>query len=98
MKALFFMLGEDYRKIKNKLLADDLVSRQSLNFRESKALGFEKEGYYLEIEGSEKGIKKAKEIIGELGKEVKGKGREEVSKRIQEQEESAAEGFGSIFG
>ncbi|MBN2042645.1 MAG: hypothetical protein JW754_02465 [Candidatus Aenigmarchaeota archaeon] len=98
MKALFFLPSENYSKAKNKVSEDDVVSRQSLNFRECKALGFDKEGYYLEIDGSEESIVKAKEVIGELGKEVSGKEKEDVLAKIKEQEENAAAGFGSIFG
>jgi len=98
MKAVFFIPAENYSKAKNLVYEDDLVSRQSINFRESKALGLKKEGYYLEIDGSEESIKRLGEILKDLGKEVDKKEREEVLKKISEQEESAAAGFGSIFG
>ena len=98
MKAVFFIPSEKYSKAKNLVYGDDLLSRQSINFRESKALGMKKEGYYLEIDGSEEAIKKLAEILKDLGKEVDKKEREEVLKKISEQEESAAQGFGSIFG
>ncbi len=98
MKALFFLPSENYSNVKNKVSEDDVVSRQSLNFREGKALGFDKEGYYLEIDGSEESIVKAKELIGDLGKEVSGKEKEDVLAKISEQQENAAAGFGSIFG
>jgi hypothetical protein len=98
MKAVFFIPSENFSKVKNVIYADDLVSRQTVNFRESRALGFEKDGYYLEIDGSGEAVKRTKEIIGDLGKEVDEKEKEEVLKKITEQEESAAAGFGSIFG
>ena len=98
MKTVFFVPSENYSKAKNLAYEDDLVSRQSINFRESKALGMKKEGYYLEINGSEDAIKRLTEILKDLGKQVDKKEREEVLKKISEQEESAAQGFGSIFG
>ena len=98
MKTVFFIPRENYSKAKNLVYGDDIVSRQSLNFRESKALGLEKDGYYLEIDGSEESVKRLKEILKDIGKEVDKKEREEVLKKISEQEESAAQGFGSIFG
>lgn len=98
MKAVFFIPSEKYSKAKNLVYGDDLLSRQSINFRESKALGMKKEGYYLEIDGSEEAIKRLAEILKDLGKEGDKKEREEVLKKISEQEESAAQGFGSIFG
>ncbi|MCK4335752.1 MAG: hypothetical protein KAT94_02525 [Candidatus Aenigmarchaeota archaeon] len=98
MKAVFFIPAENFSKVKNAIYQDDMVSRQSINFRESRALGFEKDGYYLEIDGSGEAIKRTKEILGDMGKEVDEKKKEEILKKISEQEESAAEGFGSIFG
>jgi hypothetical protein len=98
MKTVFFIPSENYSKAKNLVYGDDLVSRQSINFRESKALGMKKDGYYLEIDGSEESVERLNEILKGVGKEVEKKEREEVLKKISEQEESAAQGFGSIFG
>ncbi len=98
MKALFFVPSENYSKARNAVETDDLISRQTINFRESRALGFDKEGYYLEIDGSEDSISKAREVLEETGKEITGNEKDEVLKKIKEQEDSAAEGFGSLFG
>lgn len=98
MKAVFFIPSENYSKVKNEVYGDELISRQTINFRESRSLGFDKDGYYLEIEGSDEARKKAKELVGDKGKELEGKEKEEVLAKISEQEESAAQGFGSIFG
>ena len=98
MKAVFFIPSENYSKVKNAVYSDDTVSRQTINFREARALGFDKDGYYLEIDGSGEAVEKTKEIVGDMGKEVGEKEKEEILKKIQEQQESAAQGFGSIFG
>ena len=98
MKAVFFVSTENYPKVKNLVYADDLVSRQTINFREARAMGFSKDGYYLEIDGSAEAIKKAKELIGSMGKETEKKEKEKVLKKIAEEEECAAQGFGSLFG
>ena len=98
MKAVFFIPSENFSKAKNVVYGDDLVSRQTVNFREARALGFEKDGYYLELDGSGEAVKRAKEILENLGKEVDEKEKEKVLEKIAEQEESAAVGFGSIFG
>jgi hypothetical protein len=98
MKVVFFIEAGYYADVKNIVYADDLVSRQSINFREAKSLGFDKNGYYLEIDGSEEAIRKAKEIIGEKGKEITGEEKKKVLAKIKEQEESADAGFGALFG
>jgi hypothetical protein len=98
MKTVFFITMEHYSGVKNLLYADDTVSRHTINFREARALGFNKDGYYLEIDGSHEAIEKAKHLIGDKGKEVAGHEKDEVLKKIKEQEDSAAEGFGALFG
>jgi rubrerythrin len=98
MKAVFFIPSEDYSKAKNMVYGDDLLSRQTINFRESKALGMEKDGYYLEIDGSEESIAQAKEVLGDLAKEVDKDEKEKILAKIDEQENSAAQGFGTLFG
>jgi rubrerythrin len=98
MKALFFINAEHYSEAKSVVYADDVISRQTVNFREARALGFDKEGYYLEIEGSAEAIHKAKELLAHKAKEVSGHEKDAVLKKIAEQEESAAEGFGALFG
>lgn len=98
MRTVFFIEKEDFSKAKNMIYADETVSRQTINFREARAMGFEKNGYYLDIEGSEESIKKAKEVLGELCKEVDDKEKGKILKKAREQEDSAAAGFGNIFG
>ena len=98
MQALFFIRMENYSKVRNIVMTDDLISRHSINFRDCNALDIDKEGYYLEIVGDEKAIKKARELLKDLATEVSGKEEDEILQKIAEQEESAMEGFGSIFG
>ena len=98
MKAVFFIHMENYSKAKSIVFADDVVARQTVNFREARALGFQKDGYYLEIDGPHEAIKRAKELLGEIAKETEGKEKEDVLHKIKEEEDKAAEGFGSLFG
>jgi hypothetical protein len=98
MKAVFFITTENYPGVKNMVYADDVISRQTINFRESRAMGFNKDGYYLEIDGSHEAVKRLKELLGDKAKEVEGKEKENVLKKIKEEEDAAAEGFGNLFG
>jgi hypothetical protein len=98
MKAVFFINMENYSKARNIVYTDDVVARQTVNFREARALGLHKDGYYLEIDGPHEAIKRAKEILGGMAKEAEGKEKEDVLRKIKEEEEKAAEGFGSLFG
>lgn len=95
---IFEVKTEDVGKI-NQMLKDDLVSRQSLLTRDSSSLDIDKDVSYVKVEGSKEGLKKAEEIAKELEfKKLNKKKTEEVNKKIEEQEESAADGMGMIFG
>jgi hypothetical protein len=98
MKAVFFIDREKYGGAKSKLYGDDLVSRQSITARDSASLGKKGDGYYVQIDGDEAAIKKAREILKGAGKELKGKEAGEITDTIEGQESSAADGFGAIFG
>jgi thiamine monophosphate synthase len=98
MKTVFFVSKDHYSEAKNMLYADDLVARQSITVRDNTALGMKHEGYYIQIEGEDHAVKKAKELMGDKAKELHGKEAHDVMKAIEEQESSAAAGFGSIFG
>jgi hypothetical protein len=83
----------------NKLMKDDLVSRQSLLTRDASALGMDKDVSYLKIEGSEEGLKKATELADEFGfTKLSEKDAEEINEKILAEEEEAADGMGMIFG
>lgn len=96
--VIFEVKPEDLGKINN-VVKDDIVSRQSILTRDASSLGFDKEVSYLKIEGSNDGLKKAEELAKEQGfNKLKSKKAEEINKKIQEQEDSAADGMGMIFG
>ena len=106
MEILLWIETKDYNKLRDILLKDDAVSRASLAFKEAKTLN-EKDGYYCLVSGTDEQCKKTLEIVKikpeegeeiELAKEVEGKEKEEVIKKIKEEQDKAMEGFGGIFG
>jgi hypothetical protein len=95
--VIFEVKSEDVGKI-NKLIKDDLVSRQSILTRDSSSLEIKEEVSYVKIEGSDKGLKRAEELAKELDfKKLATKKAKEINKKILEQEDSAASGMGMIF-
>jgi hypothetical protein len=95
--VIFEVKSEDIGKI-NKLIKDDLVSRQSILTRDSSSLNMKGEVSFVKIEGSDEGLKKAEELAKELGlKKVDEKKAKEINDKILEQEDSAASGMGMIF-
>jgi len=96
MEIVLKMDTNNYQKVKDLLLKDDLVSRSSMVFKEGTIIG--KEGYYCYISGTEEQCKKALEINKELVEEVEDNDKEEIINKIKEEENRAIEGLGNIFG
>lgn len=95
--VIFEIKKEDSGKI-NKLIKDDLVSRQSILTRDSSSLDIKGEVSFVKIEGSDKGLKQAEGLAKELGfKKLSEKEAKGINDKIAEQEDSAASGIGMIF-
>jgi len=97
VKVVFFIEKENTNKVKD-IVNQDPIGRQSITFRDNIALGLDKEGNYLLIDGAEEACKEAQEKLKDLAEELKGEEKEEVITKMKELEESAMEGFGGIFG
>ena len=94
---IFEVKSEDVGKI-NKLVKDDLVSRQSILTRDSNSLDIKGDYSYVKIEGSKEGIKRAEELAKDLElKKLDEKKAKKINEKIAEQEDSAASGMGMIF-
>src|SRR3989338_1034933 len=98
MRILFLVKKENYSKAGDIVFKNDLVSRQSINFRDSKSLGLSGDVYYLDIQGSDEALEEAKKLLKDVASEVTGAEKDKVVDVIEKQEESANAGFGSIFG
>ena len=98
MTYIIFEAKSDETGKLEKIIKDDLVSRQSILTRDSSSLNIKGQFSYLKIEGSEEGLKKAEEIAKELClKKLDKKKAKEINDKIKEQEDSAATGIGMIF-
>jgi hypothetical protein len=94
---IFKVKSDEVGKI-NKLIKDDLISRQSILTRDSSSLNLKGEFSYVKIEGSDEGLKRAQEVAKELEmKKLDDKKAKEINTKMQEQEDSAASGMGMIF-
>ena len=95
--VIFEIKSEDVGKI-NKLIKDDLVSRQSILTRDSSSLNLKGEFSYVKIEGSNEGTKREEELAKEMEfKKLDVKKAKKINEKIEKQEESAASGMGMIF-
>ena len=102
MEVILHTEGKNYRKLKEKLLADETVNRASIVFKDAKQFGKES-GYLCIISGTGDRCERAKELAkdeegNELATEISGEEKEEILKKIKEEEDKAIEGFGDIFG
>jgi len=97
MELLLFVKKEDYMKMNDILLKDDIVSRASVDFKDAKILGIKKEGFYCLISGLEIAYNKAKELASGKAEVVEGKEKEEVLKKIKEEKDAALAGFGGVM-
>jgi hypothetical protein len=98
MSYVIFEVAADQKGKINTLTKDDVVSRQSILSREAPALDIDSDVTYVKIEGSDKGIERAEELAKELQlKKLDEKKAREINEKIQQQEDSAADGMGMIF-
>ncbi len=89
-------IEKNLEKIKDILLKDDTISRASITFKEGRLFG--EEGFYFLISGSEEQCKRALELTKNIAEEIKNEKKDEIIKKIKEEEEIANEKFGLIFG
>lgn len=77
----------------------DAFRRNGYILREARSLGLGEKGYYLHINGPEEFFREhEKEIMVPGVAMTKGKEFEDVRRKIEEEESSAAAGVGAIFG
>jgi hypothetical protein len=98
MEWMAFVKKENVRKTEEALKNDfDLAAKQSITTRDARALGFDLDGSFFLIDGSDAGVKKCKELIKDFVFEIKQGELKKAREKIRQEEEAAAEGMGGIF-
>lgn len=95
--AIFSVNKSQASKI-NKILKDDLVSRQSISIRDASALNIDKDVRYVLIEGTDEAIKKAEELFKDTGTKEGEEEAKNIYNKIKSEESDVAQGVGLIFG
>ena len=98
MDYIIISLEKDKSAALGKLVQDDLVSRQTINIREARGLGIEKDETYILIEGSEEALKKAQELISDEGTTLPSPEKERIRDLLRKADDEVAEGLGLMFG
>ena len=95
-KEVFFIKSENKLTVENMLRKNELINRGSITIKDAKTLDSEKEGFYFILDLSVEASKKADELLKEISEKVDNK--ENIIKKVEEQENSATQGFGNIIG
>ncbi len=98
MEVVYFVTRQNYSKVKDILLRDDITARQSVVFKDAQSVGEKRDGTYVKISGTDEGVKRAVELIKSDAEVVASAEAGRVIKKIKSEEDNAAAGFGSIFG
>jgi len=98
MEVVFKIEKRNLQKVKDVLLKDEIVSRASVMFKESKSLDLEGNHYYCYISGLNEACDKAKELTKELAEIINEEDAKKIIEKIKSEEETAMTGFGDIFG
>jgi len=96
VQEVWLVSAENKNKAEMAVKQDDIVSRASIVIKAPSSLDIKEDGYFLIIEGTEEVIKRADELLKDLGKKYEDK--EKVLAVVKEQEDKATEGFGNILG
>jgi hypothetical protein len=92
-----YKLAKTQREILDSLLADDIVGRQTVLYKDGSNYGFDS-SYIVIIEGSENIFKNVDSIANGKLEELKKSKEEEIYKQIKDEENNSKDGLGFIFG
>lgn len=95
---VIFHLKEKGQDVLNSLMADDEVSRLSISSRDGSKISDEYTGLLVLIEGNDKVVERAVEIVADRGKRLVEDKASEVYGRIKGESENADQGVGFLFG
>lgn len=91
---------KDLNRLNQEFLTDMTVSKNSIHTRDGGSIGMDSKFLYLRVMGGDEKVAAARRIFVEkkFGEILKDADAQRVSKKIDEEEEAAAEGMGMIFG
>ncbi len=96
MKVVYLVKSENKNKAELALKGDEIVNRGSIMIKEPSSLDMDEDGVFFILDLNDNAAKRAEELMKGLGEKYKNK--DKVIRKIEEQEESAVQGFGNILG
>ncbi|MCL4453073.1 hypothetical protein [Ferroplasma sp.] len=92
-----YKLAKAQREILDSLLADDIVGRQTVTYKDGASYGFDS-SYIVLIEGSEDIFRNVDSIAKGALEELPKPKEEDIYRKIKDEENSSRDGLGFIFG
>lgn len=92
-----YELDKENRSIIDKLLADDVIGRQSIIYKDGTNYGYDSK-FLVIIEGSPDIFQSVKNLSENELKELPGKQGDEIYKKIKSEEDNSKDGMGFLFG
>ncbi|KJE49244.1 MULTISPECIES: hypothetical protein [Acidiplasma] len=92
-----FEISKENRNIIDEVLNDDVLGRQSVQYKDGAEFGYDS-SYILLIEGSPDIFERVNSILNGKSEEIGGKKAEKIYEKIKEDENNSKEGMGFIFG
>lgn len=96
IREVFLVSNDNRSAAEDALRKDDLVGRQSIYVRSAPHIDIKEDGYFIVIDGSEEAVAQAKALLAGIAAVYEKK--DEVIRKMEEQEERAIEGFGNLLG
>lgn len=97
MEAVF-LFPKDSGAQSREILEDDLISRQSVNVRDARSLGLDRDGLLVFLQGEAAAIERFEELADEDVTRLGSKDAARAAEILRKEEEDAAEGVGLLFG
>ncbi|MBU5688225.1 MAG: hypothetical protein QW757_04810 [Candidatus Woesearchaeota archaeon] len=92
---ILFKTIKNIEYVKQCIFNDNILSRASIIFKESSTLGEKESFYYILFSGTEEQCDRVKNILKDKAEVINDHA---IIKKIKEEQDKAAEGFGAIFG
>jgi len=92
-----YELDKENRSIIDKLLADDVIGRQSVIYKDGTSYGYDSK-FLVVIEGSPDIFQGVKNLSENKLKELPEKQENEIYKKIKSEEDNSKDGMGFLFG
>ncbi|GGM77926.1 hypothetical protein GCM10007108_15180 [Thermogymnomonas acidicola] len=91
-------LSGENRKLKDAIVSDDIVGRQTLVLKAGESVGEEPGSVIIIVEGGSEALAAVDRFVSSGAEELRDEAAQRVYSKVKEEEDSAEGGMGFIFG